>query len=66
MNEYWYNINRWYNIELEQSEAERLHSFLTEELIKHEVSGCFNLLHFEIFIADKYEYELVTEYIRSL
>lgn len=46
--------------------AELLHDYLTDELIKHETSGCFNCIHFHIYIDDLNEFEQVNGFIDGI
>lgn len=41
---------KWYNVELNTTEAENLHQELMERNIKHEMSASYNLIHFEILL----------------
>lgn len=59
-------INKWYNVELKMNDAERLQQYLYDNNIKHEISGCFNMVHIEIFITDSYDYKIVAEFLKTL
>lgn len=39
---------KWYNVELDKENAEKLKAFLKSEGIYFEPSSCYNLIHFEI------------------
>lgn len=39
---------KWYNAELNQKDAEKLHQHLYDINAHFETSGCFDLVHFEI------------------
>lgn len=41
---------KWYNVELNEKNAVEMKKFLTERGIKFDTSGCFELVHFEIFL----------------
>ena len=43
---------KWYNVELNIMEAEKLHQELMERNIKHEMSTAYNLIHFEILLNE--------------
>lgn len=43
---------KWYNVELNIVEAEKLHQELMERNIKHEMSAAYNLIHFEILLNE--------------
>ena len=42
---------KWYNIELKLLQATLLSELLKSKGFRYETSGCFNLVHFEIFIT---------------
>jgi hypothetical protein len=42
------NEEKWYNVELNQKEAEKFKEYLEDEGYPFETSGCFELVHFEI------------------
>lgn len=42
---------KWYNVELTQTESDLLKVFLIRNRIKYESSGCYNLVHFEIYAS---------------
>lgn len=44
-------IKKWYNIELNQKDAEKLHRHLYNIGVHFDTSGCFNLVHFEIELS---------------
>ena len=39
---------KWYNVELNTNEAEKLRLFLIDNSINYEASDAYNLIHFEI------------------
>lgn len=39
---------KWYRVELNREDADKLRRFLKENKIYYEASGCWNLIHFEI------------------
>lgn len=43
----------WMNVELERETAERFGAFLKANGYKYESSGCFNLVHFEVYVDDE-------------
>ena len=59
-------MKKWYNIELNQKDAERLQEFLYETDIRFEISGCFDLVHFEIeMVEDGDMFHKVLEFINN-
>lgn len=46
---------KWYNIELDDIRAVLLKDFLCNHGIRFESSGCYNLVHFEIFITNQFD-----------
>lgn len=44
---------RWMNVELEKETAAKFGAFLKANSCKHESSGCFNLVHFEVYVNDE-------------
>lgn len=58
-------MSTWKSTELCYDEAQKLKSFLNQAKIKYESSGCYNLIHFEIF-ANDFEAELVNCFIDTL
>ena len=54
---------KWYNFEtIFMSAAEKLHDFLQERNIKHEISAVGDFYHFEIEL-DETEKQIVEEYL---
>lgn len=45
-------MRKWYNVELNEKEAVKLHMFLIDNSINHELSRCDNLVHVEIELGD--------------
>lgn len=43
---------KWYNVELNIVEAEKLHQELMHRDIKHKLSAADNLIHFEILLNE--------------
>lgn len=41
-------MKKWYNIDLNQKDAEKLQKYLYETDVRFEISGNFELVHFEI------------------
>lgn len=53
---------KWYNAELNQKDAEKLHQHLYDINARFETSGCFELVHFEIELSPD-ESEQLTKWI---
>lgn len=59
-------MKQWYNVELNQNDAEKLQSFLYETDVNFEISGSFDLVHFEIEMEENGEmYHRVSDYINN-
>lgn len=43
-------MKRWYSVELEPKYAEEFRRFLQDKRITYDSSGCYNLVHFEVYI----------------
>lgn len=56
---------KWYNIELKQNESNLLKDFLKEYGIKFESSGCYNLVHFEIF-ASQSQVNMINSFLDTI
>ena len=46
---------KWYNTELKDIQASIFKDFLHSHGIRFEASGCYNLIHFEIFITNQHD-----------
>lgn len=58
-------MKHFYNVELNQKNAEKLKAYLKENGIYFEPSACYNLVHFEVK-ADKEEFEKVNKFLEKL
>ena len=58
-------MKRFYNVELNEENAEKLKAYLKENGIYFEPSACYNLIHFEIK-ADEAELEKVNKFLENL
>ena len=58
-------MKHFYNVELNEAEAEKLKAYLKENGIYFEPSACYNLIHFEIK-ADEMELEKVNKFLAEL
>ena len=57
----------WFSVELKNIfSVEILKDFLRNEGIRFEPSGCFNLIHFEIFVPDEKTYNLINDFLLFL
>ena len=60
-------FQKYFSIELRNIfSVELLKDFLRNEGIKFEPSGCFNLIHFEIFVPDEKTYNLINDFLLFL
>ena len=60
-------MKKWFNVELNEKDAVEMKKFLTERGIKFETSGCFELVHFEIFLEkDSEDYKAVNNKLEQL
>lgn len=58
-------MKKWYNVELNKDDAEKLKAFLKSNGIYHEPSSCYNLIHFEIKV-DEAELNMVDNFLETL
>lgn len=56
---------KWYNVELKEEDAVKLHIFLIDNSINHELSSAYNLVHLEIELDDD-EYIEVEKFIEEM
>lgn len=56
---------RWMNVELTPEDADKNREFLRENKIKFESSGCYNLVHFEVYVNEE-ELELCDAFLATL
>ena len=60
-------FQKYFSIELRNIfSVELLKDFLRNEGIKFEPSGCFNLVHFEIFVPDEKTYNKINDFLLFL
>lgn len=59
-------IPKWYSVELNQISAEIVKDFLRENGVKFESSGCYNLVHIEMFITSKEMHDRIDNYLAFL
>ena len=58
-------MKKWYNVELNEEDAIKLHIFLTDNSINHELSRAYNLVHVEIELDDD-EYIEVEKFLEQM
>lgn len=58
-------MKRFYNVELNTEDAEKLKVYLKENEIYFEPSACYNLVHFEVK-ADETELAKVNKFLETL
>ena len=58
-------MKRFYNVELNRENAEKLKAFLKVNGIYFEPSACYNLIHFEIE-ADETQLKAINDYLEKL
>lgn len=56
---------KWYSVELDQNNADKLKAFLRAEEIYFEPSSCYNLIHFEIRM-DREKEKKVEDFLDTL
>lgn len=60
-------FQKYFNVEIRNFlSAVLLKDFLRENGIKFEPSGCFNLVHFEIFVPDEKTYNKINDFLLFL
>ena len=57
---------KWYNVELNKISAELLKDYLRDNGIKFDSSGCYNLVHIEMFITSQEMYDRINSYLAFL
>ena len=57
---------KWYNVELNKISAELLKDYLRDNGIKFDSSGCYNLVHSEMFIASQEMFEKINSFLAFL
>ena len=57
-------MRKWYNVELNEEDAIKLHIFLIDNSISHELSRAYNLVHMEIELDDD-EYIEVEKFLEE-
>ena len=58
-------MKKFYSIELDKDNAEKLKHYLKSSGIYYEPSSCYNLIHFEIKV-DEVELRKVNEFLETL
>ena len=58
-------MKKWYSCELNQADWVKFRSFLKENSIKYEASGCGSLVHIEVY-ADPREFEMSERFLYNL
>lgn len=58
-------MKRFYSVELNKEDAEKLKVYLKENGIYFEPSACYNLVHFEIKV-DEAELEKVNKFLEEI
>ena len=58
-------MRKWYNVELNEEDAIKLHMFLIDNSINHELSRAYNLVHVEIELDDG-EYIEVEKFLKEM
>jgi hypothetical protein len=56
---------KWYNVELTQNESNLFKAFLMRNKIKFESSGCYNLVHFEVY-ASKEQANMLNTFLETI
>lgn len=58
-------MRKFYNVELNKADAEKLKAYLKDNGIYFEPSACYNLVHFEIKMNEA-ELKMVNDYLEKL
>lgn len=58
-------MKRFYNVELNKEDAEKLYDYLKANGIYFEPSSCYNLIHFEVKVDDT-ELKMVNDFLENL
>ena len=58
-------MRKWYSVELNEEDAVKLHLFLIDNSINHELSRAYNLVHVEIELDDD-EYREVEKFLEEM
>ncbi len=58
-------MRKYFNVELNKEDSEKLKVFLKENGIYYEPSSCYNLIHFEIKVNEE-ECKMVDNFLESL
>lgn len=58
-------MRKYYNVELNKEDAEKLKVFLKRKGIYFEPSSCYNLIHFEIKVNET-ELKMVDDFLEAL
>ena len=56
---------KWYNVELTQKESDLFKVFLMRNRIKFETSGCYNLVHFEVY-ASQTQADMLNTFLETI
>ena len=57
---------KWYSVELSPITALLFKDFLRDNSIRFESSGCYNLVHFQVFIKDEKDYNACNSFLEFL
>lgn len=57
---------KWYNVELHPISAELFKDFLREKRIRFETSTCYNLVHFEVYIFQEKQIDVINSFLFCL
>ena len=58
-------MRKYFNVELNKEDAEKLKVFLKENGIYFEPSACYNLIHFEVKVNEE-ELKMVDNFLETL
>lgn len=59
-------FQKWFSVELSTITAALFKVFLRDNGIRFESSGCYNLVHFQIFIKDEKDYNACNSFLEFL
>ncbi len=59
------NTRTWKKVELNKADAEIFRKYLKTNGFYYEPSGCFNLIHFEIYV-DENEAKTISNFLKTM
>ena len=53
----------WYNTELKNIQSQLFKDFLHDNGYRFEASGCYNLIHFEVFVTTEKDFNKISDFL---